>query len=307
MTESVHSHDLVAVGEVFMDFVSSEAVNSLSEVESYVPSPGGSPARLCKHLAALGHPVSLVASVGLDFFGNRIREDLREHGVDASFVRAKPQAHTSLAFFAPKAGKPNQMEVMETSMVRQADYQIMDITWEELAQTKIFHTTAFALGRQPARASIWEGVSKARQRGALLSMDFNFSIEQWPNLDEARSVLKTFCFFRPIIKMNNEEFKNIWSGTSYTSAQVIDSLMEAGAEAVVFTDRIQGNRVYSQSEATQVFDPIPPVEVSNPRASGDAFWAGFLSAKLAGKSLSDCVECANQQALSLLQSSGATS
>ena len=72
---------------------------------------------------------------------------------------------------------------------------------EIIKQAKIFHTTCFALSKNPARTTILKKAKKAKQLGLKLSIDINFSEKIWPNREEAKEVLKEYLANDPSCKI----------------------------------------------------------------------------------------------------------
>lgn len=70
---------------------------ALSNIKSESLSNGGSPYNLLKNLAKLGatFPLRGIGLVGADAYGDQIRRDCRELGIDTSRIRSSSQASTS--------------------------------------------------------------------------------------------------------------------------------------------------------------------------------------------------------------------
>lgn len=62
--------DILAAGELLIDFISSDFADKLEDVKIFERFQGGSPANLCLNMARLGNSVKLIASVGRDDMGD---------------------------------------------------------------------------------------------------------------------------------------------------------------------------------------------------------------------------------------------
>jgi len=90
--------DVIAHGEMLIDFVSTVNGVSLIEAPSFLKAPGGAPANVAVGLARLGVSAGFLGQVGDDAFGHFLAQTLRENNVDVSALRFSREARTMLAF-----------------------------------------------------------------------------------------------------------------------------------------------------------------------------------------------------------------
>ena len=78
-------------------------------------------------------------------------------------------------------------EVSQFEAYRSADAQLHANQLPEglLTDVKLFHTTAFALSREPARGTILEAAGRVIDGGGRLSIDLNYADKIWPERLEA--------------------------------------------------------------------------------------------------------------------------
>ena len=79
--------DLLATGELLIDFISTDFAENLDEATNFTRIPGGSPANLCMNMARLGNRTSLVASVGRDDMGTYLCKYVESRGVNVRQIR----------------------------------------------------------------------------------------------------------------------------------------------------------------------------------------------------------------------------
>ena len=65
--------DILSAGELLVDFITAEFVQTLDEASLFKRIPGGSPANLAMNMARLGNNAILAASVGNDDMGDVLR------------------------------------------------------------------------------------------------------------------------------------------------------------------------------------------------------------------------------------------
>src|SRR5215217_9712289 len=89
---------ILAIGEILVDFIVQDGATSLDTAETFVARSGGAPANASVALTRLGLASAFCGVVGDDQFGSRLRTELAAEGVDTSRVRQSGQAATTLAF-----------------------------------------------------------------------------------------------------------------------------------------------------------------------------------------------------------------
>ncbi|HNG89179.1 MAG TPA: PfkB family carbohydrate kinase, partial [Saprospiraceae bacterium] len=160
--------DLLSAGELLVDFITAEFVQTLDEATLFKRIPGGSPANLAMNMARLGNKALLAASVGNDDMGTVLRNYVARIGVDVSYV-AQVDEPTTLILVTRSAAVSNFQPYRGADAllsIRQFPYQ----RFEEIG---IFHTTCFGLSKQPAQHVIMEAAEKARHAGCQISVDAN--------------------------------------------------------------------------------------------------------------------------------------
>src|SRR5215212_11295199 len=100
MSAAEHSTagQILAIGEILIDFIVADRATSLNTAETFVARSGGAPANACVSLARLGLASAFCGVVGDDQFGSRLLAELAAEGVDTSRLRQSGKAATTLAF-----------------------------------------------------------------------------------------------------------------------------------------------------------------------------------------------------------------
>ena len=70
------------LGEIVIDLISTDFINSLEEAASYERYAGGAVSNLATNLVRLGYSTTLGACVGNDGYGKFLREHLFQIGVN---------------------------------------------------------------------------------------------------------------------------------------------------------------------------------------------------------------------------------
>ncbi|NHM05844.1 carbohydrate kinase family protein [Flavobacterium sp. CYK-4] len=292
------SVDIICVGEVLIDFIGHEMA-SLEKTKDFHRFLGGSPTNVAVNAARLGLHSVLVATSGSDGFGDYIHQKLQTNQVSTAYMRKSLSLPTSVIFVSRSAQTP------EFIPFREADREILEDQLPDtlLEKASIFHTTCFALSKDPARMTILNRAHKAKSLGLQMSIDINYSEKIWPNRYEAHQVLKDYLSTNPLVKVSEDDCLRLF-GEVKTETAIFDYFHQLGVsticltkgkDGVVVSDLLHG--IYSQAA-------IPLEEVKDSTGAGDAFWTGFLFARLQNKSMEDAIAMAQKLASIKLQNVG---
>ncbi len=273
--------DILAAGELLVDFITAEFVQTLEEAGLFKRVPGGSPANLTMNMARLGNRAMLVACVGNDDMGDVLRNYVGRLGVDMNYV-IQADEPTTLVLVTRSAAVSN------FQLYRGADamLSIRQFPYNRFEEIAIFHTTCFGLSKNPAQHVIMEAADKAKRAGCQLSLDANYAEKVWPERREAQRLVTELCRLGAIVKISDVDWARLYEDVSPAPEAVLDHFMKMGATEVCFTLGADGCWVGNNAE--KHFLPSREVEVKDTTGAGDAFWSGYLTARLDGKTMAEC-------------------
>jgi len=201
-------YDLLAVGEVLIDLISTEYSDDLQGASAFQRMQGGSPANLAVNIVRLGGKAALAARAGEDGFGRFLKASLAVVGVDTRYLVLDQNHQTSLVFVAKTPGTP------DFQAYRSADYQLTsnDIPDTAIDGSRIIHTTTWPLSLQPSRSVVLEVLKKAQEKGKIVSLDPNFSQKIWQDVGEARKVLIEAFKYVSITKASLDDSRRLFGG-----------------------------------------------------------------------------------------------
>lgn len=273
--------DILSCGELLVDFMTAEFVQTLDEATLFKRVPGGSPANLCMNMARLGNSTMLAASVGNDDMGSILRNYVSRLGVDVSYV-VQVDEPTTLILVTRSAAVSN----FQPYRGADAMLSIRQFPFSRFDDISILHTTCFALSKNPAQHVIMEAAEKAKRAGCQLSIDANYAEKIWPERREAQRLLSELCRLGTLVKISDVDWGRLYEDESPKPDTVIDHFLKMGATEVCFTLGAEGCWVGDNNQ--RHFLPARPVEVKDTTGAGDAFWSGYLTARLDGKKLLEC-------------------
>ncbi|MGC8781714.1 MAG: PfkB family carbohydrate kinase, partial [Anaerolineae bacterium] len=196
--------DVIACGELLIDFVATQAGVTLAQAPAFVKAAGGAPANVAVGVARLGYRAGFMGQVGDDDFGHFLADTLAEAGVDTAGLRFSAEARTALAFVSLRAdGERSFMFYRHPS----ADmlWRPADVDAAYAASTRIFHYGSISLIGEPSRSATLTALGHARAAGALISCDPNLRIHLWPSAAAARAGILDGLGHADLVKVSREE------------------------------------------------------------------------------------------------------
>ncbi len=278
---------LLAVGELLADFIGIEIAESIETTEKFQRFQGGSPSNLAANMARLGNNTAIVSCVGNDNLGKYLIDQVKETGVDTQFIAIDSAEPSSIVVVARSKATPDFIAY------RTADRMILPnhISDELLAACAVFHTTCFALSRNPAQSSIIEAAARASQAGCRLSIDLNYAPSIWPNREEAWKVIEEYLKKGALAKMSEDDAERLY-GRPVQPEEVIADLHRMGARLVCFTLGGKGSIISDDFGKNTLNIPARNIEVVDATGAGDSYWSGFLTALLEEKDIETCAKAA---------------
>ncbi len=182
-------YDVVALGELLIDFTSAEGSG---EAPVFTANPGGAPCNVLAMLAKLGRSTAFVGKVGEDLFGRFLKGAIERAGIYSGglLLDGDPAAHTTLAFVqnAPDGDRafsfyrdPGADELLRAE----------ELPRELLESARVFHFGSLSLTREPARTATRRAVELARRR----------------ELDKGREEMLWGCSVCDVLKVAREELE----------------------------------------------------------------------------------------------------
>ncbi len=258
-------YDVVAIGELLIDFtVDRVQADGYPVVAAH---PGGAPANFLAALAKYGRRTAMVAKVGDDTFGRRLRETLEQVGIDAQGVAVTGEAFTTLAFVTRDAAGER-----EFSFARKPGADMLlrpeDLPLPLLAGTRALHFGTVCMTDEPARSTHYRAVEYARAHGALISFDPNLREPLWPRLEEAREQMLWGCAHADVVKISDSEVEFLWNCGPEAGAQ---RLLEAFGARLVFVTLGKDGCCFANRNGVGRVPGLAGLDVVDTTGAGDIF------------------------------------
>jgi fructokinase len=270
--------DFFSLGEALIDLISCEEAKSLGDAEFFQRFAGGEPANLARNMALLGNRVAMGTCLGEDGFGQYVREQLDRMKINTDYVQVSRSAPTTLALITRTAGGTPDFIICRGADAR---LQPRPSLMEAVADSRLVHTSAFAISRNPARETILEAFKIAHDNGALISFDPNYHPSVWPDVQDFNALLEEVYRSVDITKPSLDDCERIFSAGLDPRAYA-QRFIQWGAKIVILTMGSDGVLLATaEGEGYRLF--ANQIKVEDVTGAGDAYWAGFLTAILEGK------------------------
>ncbi|MFV0566350.1 MAG: carbohydrate kinase family protein [Flavobacteriaceae bacterium] len=291
--------DVLCIGEVLIDFIGHQHGVKISNTRDYHRYLGGSPANVAMNVARLGLKSEMVSTVGNDGFGSYIFKRLTEAGVGINNMATVNNKTTSIIFISRTDGTPDFMPF------RDADYHITEqqLPTKLLLQSKVYHTTCFALSKSPARETILAKAKEAQSMGCTLSIDVNYAQKLWESQEQALQAITAYCALNPLVKISEDDMLRLFE-RKLPHDEIFNFFHKCGVDTVCLTLGSKGVKLSQKGKAVIERPAIKIERILDATGAGDAFWSGFLFAYINNKPISKCLDVALQLAALKLQNVG---
>ena len=264
---------VICLGELVVDFISTERVTDIGQATTFYRRIGGSPANVAIGLHAMGVPVRLVSKTGKDVFGNFVRSALQRSGVSDADVVNDDNQPTRCVFIAYDHVGRRKIAIANR---RSADQFLKreDLNAALLDNSRLLHLSGPALLSETTSSTALWLVKKAKKKGLKISFDLNMPLIT-PSPFLLRGI-KTLLPLVDILKINALE----------SSVLHERNLLDDSIEAIqICTLGPEGARI--KKDDREVVIPAVETVLVDQTGAGDGFIAGFLAAMVDNPRMTD--------------------
>jgi 2-dehydro-3-deoxygluconokinase len=279
--------DVVTMGEAMALFVTEPAL-PLRSARTFWRSIAGAESNVAIGLCRLGHSAGWIGRVGDDPLGHALLDTLRGEGVDVSRAVVDASAPTGVLIRDRHAERPIHV-IYHRRGSAGSRLDVTDVDVDYLAGAAVVHLTGItpALSAS-ARAAVTHAAAAARSRGVDVCLDPNLRLKLWSGA-EAAGVLPDLARHASVVLAGADEAMLL--AGAHDERAAARWFLDHGVPLVVLKRGARGAWATDgdQEWACEAF-PVTTVDVVG---AGDAFAAGFLSARLAGAGVQRCLETGN--------------
>ena len=259
----------------------------LKHVDTFAKRVGGAELNVAVALARLGHRSGWAGALGEDEFGREILSFLRGEGVNISGASLDPGTPTGVYFKERRAlGQLRVYYYRAGSAASRQRFEDLDVGY--LLSGDVLHLTGITPALSESCRDLTERLMAAAvERDAFVSFDANVRWRLFKGRDP-REVLGPLLACADLLFLSDEEAELFLGGSDPQAVQRAQEDMRA--ETIVV--HAAGGAFAVQAGGT-IEEAAYRVEVVDTVGAGDAFVAGFLSGRLRGWDLGECLRLAN--------------
>jgi fructokinase len=232
--------------------------------------PGGGPFNVARTVARLGRTCAYLGALSTDRFGMRLREALRDDGVDDAWAPLTADPTTlAVAQIGETGAATYSFYVEETSASDLSTVQALAVL---AAAPEVLYVGTLGLVLEPA-ASSYEALVDAAGPAVLVAVDPNCRPAVVRDPDAYRARLARVLGRADIVKVSTEDLDYLTPDLDHLAGA--EQLRDLGASVVLLTDGDRAVTVVAQ-EWQRVL-PVPEVTVVDTVGAGDSFLGGVLS------------------------------
>ncbi|TSC92115.1 MAG: putative Ribokinase [Candidatus Berkelbacteria bacterium Licking1014_96] len=231
---------------------------------------GGSAFNVSVGLRRLGLDSYLMATVGKDSEGERLKLAMDKEDIDSSFCVESPKFETKAAIILNGEDGDRTIFVYHGKGILQKEM----IDWERIEDGSWFY-----LGPMPdtARELIDYLLEVAVKKNLKLAVNPGSVQVEWSKEDNLKIISKSELYI-----LNKEEARKIL-GKTKKDKEPLRSFIKAGAKKVIITDGINGSDAFDGSN--YYHQDIVKVKTKDMTGAGDAYLAGVVGGLVNGLDL----------------------
>lgn len=263
--------DVVALGELLVDFCSTQADVDLAAAPAFAKAPGGAPANVAVGVRKLGRPAAFIGKVGNDPFGHFLKQTLEAEGVDCSQLGMIDDVRTTLAFVAVRSKGGNDFVFYRNPG---ADQRLSpaDVDRGFILSAKVFHYGSISLIDPGPRHATLKALEIAGAGGLIRSYDPNYRPALWPSEAVARRRIWEGMAQADVVKVSDQEWRVVCETDDFESGA--RRILAAGPRVVIQSRGPDGAAYFTGRGGGHV--PGFAVNAVETTGSGDGFVASVL-------------------------------
>ena len=229
---------------------------------------GGSAGNTIHGIAALGGQTGFIGKVGEDELGKFFHADLKNAGIQATFIKSKSATGKAIAMITPDSER-----TFATHLGAAVELSAEDLKIDMFKGYDIFHVEGYLVQNH---ALLKRAVELAKEAGALVSIDLaSFNVVE-ENYNFLWDIVKGYV---DIVFANEEEAKAF---TGKEPVEALDQIAEHAKIAVVKVGK-KGGHIKTEGVTTKVEATLS--KAIDTTGAGDLFASGFLFGLLNGWSM----------------------
>ena len=264
---------LFSFGEILIDFLAKGgSTDGRTSGESFEKYAGGAPANLAVAASRLGVDSHFIGRVGDDLFGHFLLEELAFYGVSTAYVGISSTAKTALAFVSLDQHGERSFQFYADNAAHN-ECSSADFAAVTLTEPALFSFCSSMLATDTVFSATRAGIGLFRAHHSIICFDINYRPAFWDCQERARRTILEIVEQTDLVKVSREELAALY-GVERVE-EMVDLFLDKGVSLVQVTDGANAIKFYSHEFSGTL--PVPPAEVVDTTAAGDAFFGALLT------------------------------
>jgi 2-dehydro-3-deoxygluconokinase len=268
--------DVLGFGETMLSVVAVDG--PLDRAEEFRATHGGAESNVCVGLARLGLRTAWVSALGDDPPGDRVVNALEAEGVDLRWVRRDPERQTGLMLRDTHGAVRYYRAGSAASSLTLEDVDGVPI---DSARAVVVSGICALIGEDPGSTAL----ELLRRSSGVRVVDVNLRPRLWGS-GRAIELIEPLVGAADVVLGGEHEWQAFEPG--FAGADLAKRVAERGPREVVVKMGPRGACALGEDGTWVEHAPEPGPDV-DPVGAGDAFDAGYLAARLAGRSIADAL------------------
>lgn len=295
---------IAAIGEVMVEYSPARLWDSSGEY--YQLGFAGDTFNTAVTLSRLGLSTTYVTRLGDDPFSDKIIRLMNDEGMDSAWVDRLPERQPGLYVISNSAGGERSFRYWRSEAPAR-ELWCDDKTTDRLEAALVGYyshiylsgITLAIMAAQP-RDRLREFLIRFRNGGGAVVFDSNYRPRLWPDLEQARKTIGAFIELADIALLTLEDEQALWG---IGSAQELISSRQHSVRELVIKRGSEPIILCNNDDIIEI--PVPMVDsIVDTTGAGDAFNAGYLAARIHGKSAQQAVALGNKAAAIIIRKPG---
>jgi fructokinase len=265
--------DVLCLGEILVDWVSTQVGAELDEAATFTKAAGGAPANTAVGLARQGVATGFIGRVSDDEFGRWLKGVLEKDGISTALTVSDAEAQTRMAYVVTT--KSGDRKLAEFTKVACADVRLQenDLNPQAFAKAKVLHFGSISLIASPAKEATEKAVKLSRENNMVVSYDPNVRLGLWPSPQACKDAILGTLKWADIVKINEDELQFL---TGSRDLQKADELRKAHDLPVLIITLDSRGAYVTNREGGKVV-PGFKVKLVEATGAGDGFNSGVIT------------------------------
>ena len=236
--------------------------------------------------------VDYVTGLGEDRYSADIRNFLQTHAIGTDHIRTIPGRRPGLYLIHQEGGDRHFTYWRDTSAAKLLA-EDKPFLHEAVAGARMVYFSGITLAilAPRARGRLLGAIVKARDNGARIAFDTNLRPALWSSSRAMMGVLTAAASLCDVVLPTHPDEAPLFGDAS--PDETANRYLELGVEEVVVKNGA-GEAVIATATDRVRIAPPPATRLVDATGAGDSFNGGYLSARLAGKSLGDAARDAHR-------------